>query len=165
MSYSFRSVIVQRAGASPGWGERPSTRRGDYDSAFFQGGRVCVAQTSVCALRHVPEPASFGDGLFQFSTDFHTRIKPLTSSPTPSIPATSAPAIQTNPPRSNNHEVHRKRLLTISNYHATIRCESKPLSLSEALVVSPPPLRPDLTPPPSELFSAWPPPGGSSRTQ
>ena len=79
---------------------------------------------------------------FDFSTDFHTRIHPLTSSPTPSLAITSATPIRTSPPRSNNHEVHSRTPLTISNYHAIIPCESMALSLSDDLVVSAPSLCP-----------------------
>ena len=81
-------------------------------------------------------------GAFDFSIDFHTRIKPLTSPPTPFSPATSASLIRTNPSRSNNHAVHTKNLLTISNYRATMLCDSQALSLSDDLVVSAPALCP-----------------------
>jgi hypothetical protein len=77
-----------------------------------------------------------------FSTDFHSRIKPLTSPPTPSNPATSATLIRTSPPRSNDHAVHDKMVLTNSNYHGTMSYESEALSPSDDLVVSAPPLCP-----------------------
>jgi hypothetical protein len=80
--------------------------------------------------------------LRDFSTHFHTRTHPLTPPPTPSLPTTSPTPVRTNPPRSNDHAVHPKKLLTNSNYRATIPHESKPSPLPDDPVVSPPPLRP-----------------------
>jgi len=45
---------------------------------------------------------------FGFSTDFHTRINPLTSRPTPFYRATSATPIRMNAHRSNNYAVHKE---------------------------------------------------------
>ena len=105
------------------------------------------------------------DGPSDFSTDFHTRINPLTSPPTPFPPATSSLTIRTHPPRSNDHAVHPRNVLTISNYRATIQHESKPLSLSNHPILSAPPLRPTSAWPPSALFRPSPTPYLSSRTQ
>src|SRR5208282_3092237 len=100
------------------------------------------SQSWLCSYLLAVAAQVFEGRSFHFSTHFHTRINPLTSPPTPSNPATSAPLIRTNPPRSNDDAVHPKQLLTISNSHVTIPCESKPLSLSDDPVVSAPPLRP-----------------------
>jgi len=87
---------------------------------------------------HVKRLLSFAN--YGFSTDFHTRIFPLTPSPTPFYPSTSASIIRTGPCRSNDHAVHGNLLLTNGNYHGTIPYESKALSLSDGPAVSAPPL-------------------------
>ncbi len=77
-----------------------------------------------------------------FSTDFHTRIIPLTPSPTPFYPATSAPIIRTRRRHSNDDAVHRNLVLINSNYRAIMCHESKALPPSDDPLVSAPPVRP-----------------------
>jgi hypothetical protein len=77
---------------------------------------------------------------YRFSTDFHTRTIPLTPSPTPFYPSTSASIIRTNRTHSNDDAVHDNLLLTSGNYHAIIPYESQALALSDDPVVSAPPL-------------------------
>src|SRR5208282_3493918 len=76
---------------------------------------------------------------------FHTfpqPYQPITPRPTPSIPSTSTRLIRIRASRSNDDAVTLKMLLTVSNYHATMSCESQALSPSDDPIVSAPPLCP-----------------------
>jgi hypothetical protein len=75
-------------------------------------------------------------GPFDFSTPFHSRIKPINPRPALSILATSATPIRTRATRSNDNTVHDAKILTIGNYRATMSCERKGLSVSDDLGVT-----------------------------
>jgi hypothetical protein len=118
-----------------------------FSSFFFRVSLFPTPLFHVLRLTlNLPPPTSAGAASFaifvkgagfDFSTLFHSRIKPQDplftlftllalsiegsfEGPTLSSSAPCESVLRTSPPHSNNHYVHTKTLLTCSNFHATM---------------------------------------------